>query len=157
MPQHSAGLLMYRRRASIIEVLLVHPGGPYWAKKDDGAWGIPKGLTDPGEDGLAAARREFLEETGVAAEGAAVALGDFRQPSRKIISAWGLEGDLDPSALRSNTFEMEWPPRSGQTQAFPEIDRAGWFAPEAAARKMLPGQRPILAALLAHLGLPPAG
>lgn len=148
---------MYRRRASIIEVLLVHPGGPYWAKKDDGAWGIPKGLTDPGEDGLAAARREFLEETGVAAEGAAVALGDFRQPSRKIISAWGLEGDLDPSALRSNTFEMEWPPRSGQTQAFPEIDRAGWFAPEAAARKMLPGQRPILAALLAHLGLPPAG
>lgn len=148
---------MYRRRASIIEVLLVHPGGPYWAKKDDGAWGIPKGLTDPGEDGLAAARREFLEETGVAAEGAAVALGDFRQPSRKIISAWGLEGDLDPSALRSNTFEMEWPPRSGQTQAFPEIDRAGWFAPEAAARKMLPGQRPILAALLTHLGLPPAG
>lgn len=157
MPQHSAGLLMYRRRASSIEVLLVHPGGPYWAKKDDGAWGIPKGLTDPGEDGLAAARREFLEETGVAAEGAAVPLGDFRQPSRKIISAWGLEGDLDPSALRSNTFEMEWPPRSGQTQAFPEIDRAGWFAPEAAARKMLPGQRPILAALLAHLGLPPAG
>lgn len=148
---------MYRRRASSIEVLLVHPGGPYWAKKDDGAWGIPKGLTDPGEDGLAAARREFLEETGVAAEGAAVPLGDFRQPSRKIISAWGLEGDLDPSALRSNTFEMEWPPRSGQTQAFPEIDRAGWFAPEAAARKMLPGQRPILAALLAHLGLPPAG
>lgn len=148
---------MYRRRASSIEVLLVHPGGPYWAKKDDGAWGIPKGLTDPGEDGLAAARREFLEETGVAAEGAAVPLGDFRQPSRKIISAWGLEGDLDPSALRSNTFEMEWPPRSGQTQAFPEIDRAGWFAPEAAARKMLPGQRPILAALLTHLGLPPAG
>lgn len=148
---------MYRRRASIIEVLLVHPGGPYWAKKDDGAWGIPKGLTDPGEDGLAAARREFLEETGVAAEGAAVALGDFRQPSRKIISAWGVEGNLDPSALRSNTFEMEWPPRSGQTQAFPEIDRAGWFTPEAAARKMLPGQRPILAALLTHLGLPPAG
>jgi predicted NUDIX family NTP pyrophosphohydrolase len=153
MPQHSAGILLYRRRQGAVEVLLVHPGGPFWAKKDDGAWSIPKGEYERGEDPLAAARREFQEETGAGApEGTAIALGSFRQPSGKILCAWAIEGDFDPAALRSNTFSLEWPPRSGRRREVPEVDRAAWFTPEKAARKLLKGQRPILEALLRALG-----
>ncbi len=153
MPQRSAGILLYRRRHAAIEVLLVHPGGPFWAKKDDGAWSIPKGEYQSGEDPLAAARREFQEETGAGApEAEAIALGSFRQPSGKIVDAWAIEGDFDPAALRSNTFTLEWPPRSGRIREVPEVDRAAWLAPEQAARKLLKGQRPILEALLRHLG-----
>ncbi len=153
MPQRSAGILLYRRREpGAIEVLLVHLGGPFWTKKDDGAWSIPKGLTGPGEHPLAAARREFAEETGAEAEGEAIALGAFRQSAAKIVEAWAVEGEFDPSSLKSNTFAMEWPPRSGQMREFPEADRAAWFTPEVAARKILAGQRPILEALLRYLG-----
>jgi predicted NUDIX family NTP pyrophosphohydrolase len=152
VPRHSAGLLLYRRRQGGIEVLLVHPGGPFWARKDEGAWSIPKGEHGPGEDPLAAARREFCEETGAAPPaGRAVALGAFRQPSGKIVEAWACEGDFDTAALKSNTFELEWPPRSGRMREVPEVDRAGWFAPEEAARKLLKGQRPILETLMQRL------
>jgi predicted NUDIX family NTP pyrophosphohydrolase len=152
MPNHSAGILLYRRSAHQLEVLLVHPGGPYWAKKDDGAWTIPKGGYAPGEDALAAAKREFREETGATADGQAMALGAFRQSAAKIVEVWAVEGAFDPEALVSNTFAMEWPPRSGRTSEFPEVDRAGWFTPELAWRKILKGQRPILEALLQRLG-----
>ena len=152
MPQRSAGILLYRRRQGAIEVLLVHPGGPFWAKKDDGAWSIPKGEYAPDEDALAAARREFAEETGAQVEGEAVALGAFRQSPAKIVDAWAIEGDFDPATLRSNTFTLEWPPRSGRMREVPEVDRAAWFTPEEAARKLLKGQRPILEALLRASG-----
>jgi predicted NUDIX family NTP pyrophosphohydrolase len=151
MPQHSAGILLYRRGGGTLEVLLVHPGGPFWARKDDGVWSIPKGEYDASEEPLAAARREFAEETGTPVAGEAVALGAFRQPSGKIVDAWAIEGDLDPAAVKSNTFTLEWPPRSGKTREVPEVDRAGWFSPEEAARKLLKGQRPILEALLRAL------
>jgi predicted NUDIX family NTP pyrophosphohydrolase len=153
MPQRSAGILLYRRRGGAVEVLLVHPGGPFWAKKDDGAWGIPKGGYAPGEDPLAAAKREFREETGARAEGEAIALGAFRQSAAKIVEVWAVEGEFDPASLVSNTFSMEWPPRSGRMAEFPEVDRAEWFTPEESARKILAGQRPVLEALLRHLGL----
>jgi len=152
MPQRSAGILLYRRRAGGLEVLLVHPGGPYWANRDDGAWSIPKGGYRPGEDALAAARREFAEETGGRADGAAIALGVFRQSAAKTVEAWAVEGEFDPAGLVSNTFAMEWPPRSGRSIEAPEVDRAAWFTPEAAAAKILAGQRPILEALLERLG-----
>jgi predicted NUDIX family NTP pyrophosphohydrolase len=152
MSQRSAGILLYRRRNSGVEVLLVHPGGPFWANKDEGVWSVPKGLYAPAEDPLAAARREFAEETGARLEGDAVALGSFRQSSAKIVDAWAIEGDFDPAGLESNTFTLEWPPRSGKTREVPEVDRAGWFTPEEAERKLLKGQRPILEALLRHLG-----
>ena len=152
MPQRSAGILLYRRRRGAIEVLLVHPGGPFWAKKDDGAWSIPKGVYEPGEDPLAAARREFAEETGAQLEGEAIALGSFRQSAAKIVDVWAVEGEFDPAGLESNTFTMEWPPRSGNMREVPEVDRAEWFTPEAASRKLLKGQRPMLEALLRHLG-----
>jgi predicted NUDIX family NTP pyrophosphohydrolase len=151
MPEVSAGLLLFRRPGGIVEVLLVHPGGPFWARKDDGAWSIPKGLLDPDEPPEAAARREFSEETGFTADGPLLALGRFRQPSGKQVIAFALEGDADPAALCSNAFEIEWPPRSGQPKSFPEADRAGWFAPPAARTKLLRGQLPILEALLATL------
>jgi predicted NUDIX family NTP pyrophosphohydrolase len=152
MPQRSAGIVLFRRtEAGRIEVLLVHPGGPFWAKKDDGAWSIPKGLVGPGEDPLAAARREFAEETGGQAEGEAIALGAFRQSAAKIVEVWAVKGSFDPATLKSNTFSMQWPPRSGRSAEFPEADRAGWFTPEAAARKLLRGQRPIIEALLERL------
>jgi predicted NUDIX family NTP pyrophosphohydrolase len=151
MPQRSAGILLYRRQEGAIEVLLVHPGGPFWAKKDEGAWSIPKGEYAAGEDPLAAARREFEEETGARPESESVALGAFRQSSAKIVDAWAIEGDFDPATLKSNTFTLEWPPRSGKLREVPEVDRAAWFAPEQAARKILKGQRPILEALLRHL------
>jgi predicted NUDIX family NTP pyrophosphohydrolase len=148
MPKHSAGILLYRRREGGIEVLLVHPGGPFWARKDEGAWSIPKGEYETAEDPLAAARREFEEETGARAEGEAVVLGSFRQSAAKTVDAWAIEGEFDPATLKSNTFTMEWPPRSGRMLEVPEVDRAAWFTPEEAARKLLKGQRQILEALL---------
>jgi predicted NUDIX family NTP pyrophosphohydrolase len=142
MPKLSAGLLVYRRGAPGPEVLLVHPGGPYWAKKDEGAWSIPKGEYEPDEDPLEVALREFEEEIGKTPPDPtdAVWLGELRQPSGKIVSAWAVEGDVDVGDVRSNTFEMEWPPRSGRTQEFPEVDRAAWFGLEEARRKLLRGQ-----------------
>jgi predicted NUDIX family NTP pyrophosphohydrolase len=140
----SAGLLLYRIRHAAIEVLLVHPGGPYWKTKDDGAWSIPKGEFSPAEDPLVAARREFFEETGVAIEGDLRALKPIQQPGGKIVHAWAVEGDLDPTTIVSNTFEIEWPPRSGRLQSFPEIDRAAWFALPEATRKILRGQVSLL-------------
>jgi predicted NUDIX family NTP pyrophosphohydrolase len=148
MPRRSAGILLYRRRNGCVEVMLAHPGGPFWANKDDGVWSIPKGEYGAGEDPLAAARREFAEETGAQAAGEAVALGSFRQPSGKIVDAWAVEGDFDPATLKSNTFMLEWPPRSGGKREVPEVDRAAWFTPGEAHRKLLKGQRPILEALL---------
>jgi predicted NUDIX family NTP pyrophosphohydrolase len=142
---------MYRRSGPEVEVLLVHPGGPFWAKKDDNAWSIPKGEFAEGEDPLAAAQREFEEETGLKPAGQFIELGTFRQSSAKTISAWAIEGDFDPRRLRSNTFSMPWPPRSGRVQEFPEVDRAAWFEPEEAERKILKGQRGILDALVAKI------
>lgn len=152
MAQKSAGILMYRMKAQLPELLLVHPGGPYWAKKDDGAWSIPKGLCEAGEDSLTAARREFQEETGRLPEGNFIELGNFKQPSGKIISAWAVEGDFDPGSLESNLFTMEWPPKSGRMQQFPEVDRADWFSPAQAVRKIVKGQVPIVASFLERLG-----
>lgn len=145
MPERSAGILLHRPSRAGTEVLLVHPGGPFWSRKDDGAWTIPKGLEGPGEDPEAAARREFGEETGMAIRGPLQPLGVFRQPSGKIITVFTSPGDFDPATLASNMFSLEWPPRSGRTASFPEIDRAGWFGEEDAMRKMVAGQRPILA------------
>ncbi len=151
MPKVSAGILLFRNRAGRVEVLLAHPGGPFWAKKDDGAWTIPKGLVDEGEDLAAAARREFFEETGAAVEGELIPLGPHKQPGGKTVVAFAAQGEFDPAALRSNTFAMEWPPRSGKTAEFPEIDRAEWFGLDEAARKILKGQRPMLEALKGRL------
>jgi predicted NUDIX family NTP pyrophosphohydrolase len=140
MPKQSAGLVMYRRRDGALEVLLVHPGGPFWAKKDLGAWSIPKGEHEPDEDPLAAARREFAEETGILPEGDFIALRPVRQRSGKIVRAFAIEGDIDPATIKSNTFVMEWPPHSGQRREFPEIDRAAWFTIDVARQKLIPGQ-----------------
>jgi predicted NUDIX family NTP pyrophosphohydrolase len=142
MPKLSAGLLVYRRSDSGLEVLLVHPGGPYWAKKDDGAWSIPKGEYEPDEDPLGVAVREFEEEIGKTPPdpSGAAWLGELRQPSGKVVSAWAVEGDVDVGVVHSNTFEMEWPPRSGRTKEFPEVDRAAWFGLEEARRKLHRGQ-----------------
>jgi predicted NUDIX family NTP pyrophosphohydrolase len=135
----SAGILLYRGRGHARRVLLVHPGGPFWAKKDDGAWSIPKGEYDEGEDPLAVARREFEEELGSPVpSGGIIELGELVQPSRKQITAYAIEGDFDPSSLKSNLFEMEWPPKSGTMQSFPEVDRAEWFTPEELQRKSCP-------------------
>lgn len=147
MPQRSAGILMFRRGDSSLEVLLIHPGGPFWAKKDLGAWSIPKGLYEPGENPLSAAKREFLEETGCNASGDCIPLGDFKAGS-KILTVFALEGDFDLSGFMSNTFSMEWPPKSGRMAEFPEADRAGWFDTNEAERRILKGQVPILRALL---------
>lgn len=154
MPAISAGLLLYRRRDPGAEVFLVHPGGPYWAKKDDGAWSVPKGLVDPHEDELTCARREFREETGFDASGCGREhdLGVFRQPSGKRLHIWAVEGDCDPAALSSNLFEMEWPPKSGRTQRFPEVDRGAWFDRAQALLKIVKGQRPILERFYAEFG-----
>ena len=146
MPKRSAGLLLYRLVDGEPEVLLVHPGGPYWAKKDDGSWSVPKGEYEPDEDPLEVAIREFREELGVDPPEAQepTFLGEVRQPGGKIVSAWALPGDLDVTVVRSNTFTMEWPPRSGGTAEFPEVDRADWFDLETARRKLLPGQLGLL-------------
>jgi predicted NUDIX family NTP pyrophosphohydrolase len=146
MPQRSAGILMFRRTGSEPEVLLIHPGGPFWAKKDLGAWSIPKGLYEPDEDVLAAARREFLEETGCVPAGEPIPLGEFK-PGSKFLTVYAVEGDFDLANFSSNLFSMEWPPKSGKMAEFPEADRAGWFSFEEAKRKILQGQLPIIAAL----------
>jgi len=135
MDVKSAGLVMYRITHGEFEVLLVHPGGPFWVKKDEGAWSIPKGEIDAGEDPLAAAKREFEEETGCKAEGPFFELGSVRHKSGKTVTAWAFEGDCDPTQIKSNTFEMEWPPRSGQRKQFPEVDRAEFFTVEKARTK----------------------
>ena len=140
MPKQSAGLLLFRVVDSHLEVLLVHPGGPLWAKKDDGSWSIPKGEIAETEDPFEAAKREFKEELGSLVTGEAILLKPLRQPSGKIIYAWGVKGDFDPATMKSNTFTMEWPPKSGQKREFPEIDKAGWFPIEVAMRKIVKGQ-----------------
>ena len=140
MAKTSAGLLLFRETSGGLEVLLVHPGGPFWSRKDDGAWSLPKGEFEEGEDPLAAARREFAEETGTAADGEAIPLGSLKQPGGKTVHAWAVRGDFDPDLLRSNTFLLEWPPKSGRMREFPEVDRAGWFPVAIAMRKILKGQ-----------------
>lgn len=151
MAKKSGGLLLYRKSSgsSEIEVLLVHPGGPFWRNKDEGAWKIPKGEFDEGEEPLAAAKREFKEELGSAPpEGDYLALTPIKQKAGKTVLAWAVEGDFDPARLESNTFECEWPPRSRRTQEFPEVDRAEWLHPEVAKRKILPAQIPLIEELL---------
>jgi predicted NUDIX family NTP pyrophosphohydrolase len=151
MPRQSAGILLYRRRAGELEVLLVHPGGPFWLNKNDGAWSIPKGEFDSSEDPLKAAQREFREETGAAVEGQFHPLSPVKQRSGKTVHAWAVEGDFDPARLRSNTFMAEWPPRSGQQRTFPEVDRADWFPLDTARQKIHPQQTPLLTELVALL------
>jgi predicted NUDIX family NTP pyrophosphohydrolase len=148
MGKHSAGILLFRRAGSEIEVLLAHPGGPFWKNKDDGAWSIPKGEYAENEDPLAAAKREFTEETGLTPSGDFIPLGEIRQPGGKVVTAWALEGGFaapfDAVQLHSNTFSMPWPPGSGRLQEFPEIDRAEWFPLDVARRKILKGQAKFL-------------
>jgi predicted NUDIX family NTP pyrophosphohydrolase len=152
MTKHSAGILMYRFRDSSLEVFLVHPGGPFWAKKDEGAWSIPKGeFNIDNEDPLEAAKREFEEETGFTLEGDFISLDMLKQSGMKIVHAWAIEGDCDAAKIKSNTFSMEWPPLSGKQQEFPEVDRAGWFDIETAKIKLLKGQRAFLDKLLEKL------
>ncbi|MGD9880915.1 NUDIX domain-containing protein [Reyranella sp.] len=154
MPKkQSAGIIVYRMRSAVPELLLVHPGGPFWARKDDGAWSIPKGELVEGEEKLQAARREFTEETGFTLDGAFEELVPVRQPGGKTIYSWAIEQELDASLVRSNLFTIEWPPRSGRRQEFPEVDRAGWFAWPLALRKVLKGQRPILVQVLTRHGV----
>jgi predicted NUDIX family NTP pyrophosphohydrolase len=136
----SAGILLYRINAGVLEVLLVHPGGPFWAKRDQGAWSIPKGEFDVDDEPLQAAKREFFEETGSTVDGAFIELKPLKQPSGKLIYGWAVSGNIDASSIKSNTFSMEWPPRSGKQQFFPEIDRAEWFAVPQALEKLIPGQ-----------------
>jgi predicted NUDIX family NTP pyrophosphohydrolase len=152
MPKESAGLLLYRLRSGALEVFLVHPGGPFWKKKDQGAWSIPKGEPHPGEEPLATAIREFAEETGATPAGDFRALPPIRQAGGKLVHAWAIEGDLDPRSLVSNEFEMEWPPRSGKRARFPEIDRGTWFALDAARSRINKGQAALLDGLLVLLG-----
>ena len=147
----SAGLLLFRETATGLEVLLVHPGGPFWAKKDDASWSIPKGEFEEGEEPLAAAKREFEEEMGVPPSGEFLPLKHLKQPSGKVVFAWAVRSDFDPSSLRSNMFSMEWPPKSGRQREFPEVDKAAWFDVETARRKILKGQAPFLDQLLVKL------
>ena len=152
--KRSAGILLYRLNGGEPEVLLVHPGGPFWANKDEGAWSIPKGEYEDGEDPEACARREFAEETGAElAPGELADLGSIRQKSGKQVTAWAVEGDLDPETVASNTFEMEWPPRSGTRQSFPEVDRAEWFGLDAARAKLNPAQTAFLDRLMELRGM----
>jgi len=157
MPRRSAGLLLYRRRDGKIEVFLVHPGGPFWARRDEGAWSLPKGEYAENEEPFAAARREFAEETGLeppAATAEALPLAPVRQAGGKQVRAWAVEEDCDPEAIRSNTFALEWPPRSGRQREFPEVDRAGWFDLSAARRAISKGQRPLIDELEERLAGP---
>lgn len=140
----SAGLLLYRLRGGELEVFLVHPGGPFWTRKDDGAWSIPKGEYEPGADPLATAKREFYEETGIEVAGIFHALAPVKQPSGKLISAWAVEGEFEAAALTSNTFTLEWPPKSGRMCEFPEVDRGAWFDLTTARVKLQAGQRDFL-------------
>jgi predicted NUDIX family NTP pyrophosphohydrolase len=157
MKKLSAGILLFRRGETELEVFLVHPGGPFWARKDAGVWSIPKGEYTDTEGALTAAKREFEEETGKGIDGAFLALGSLKQPGGKIVTAWALEQDLDPSAIKSNTFALEWPPRSGTMRNFPEIDRGDWFSLPHARNKMLKGQLEFLTRLGAHLSATPEG
>ena len=152
MAKRSAGILLYRVRGDAPEVLLVHPGGPFWARRETGAWSIPKGEYDDGDDPRGCALREFSEETGSdLPPGELMDLGSVKQKGGKVVSAWAAEGDVDADAVRSNTFTMEWPPRSGRTAEFPEIDRAGWFGVDAAREKMVAAQAGFLDRLLERL------
>jgi predicted NUDIX family NTP pyrophosphohydrolase len=151
MAKQSSGLLLFRESGGQLEVLLVHAGGPFWAKKDDGAWSIPKGEFTDGEDPLAAARREFKEELGVAVDGEFISVGAVKQSGGKVVHAWAVRGDFDVSRHKSNTFSIEWPPRSGRRQEFPEVDRAEWFGLEAARTKILKGQAGFLDRLMGRL------
>jgi predicted NUDIX family NTP pyrophosphohydrolase len=150
----SAGILMYRLVGSKLEVLLVHPGGPYWRRKDEGSWSIPKGEMNAGEEASIAAIREFTEETGIVLTAPLEPLGEIRQRAGKRVLGFAVEGDLDVRAIKSNTFEIEWPPRSGKMQVFPEIDRAEWFDLPGAHGKILDGQRPFLDRLAERVGQP---
>jgi predicted NUDIX family NTP pyrophosphohydrolase len=146
----SSGLLLFRRRAAGLEVLLVHPGGPFWSRKDLGAWSIPKGGHEPGEMPIDAAQREFREETGFTVEGPFLPLTPVRQAGGKLVTAWAVEGDLDASAVHSTTFTMEWPPKSGRRQEFPELDRVEWMTPERARPLLIKGQTVFLDRLAEH-------
>jgi predicted NUDIX family NTP pyrophosphohydrolase len=152
MAKISAGILLFRRAPAGVEVMLVHPGGPFWAKKDAGAWSIPKGLADTGEDLLEAAKREFLEETGMTVEGEFLELGAHKQAGGKTVVGWAREADFDPALLKSNMCTLEWPPRSGKTAEFPEVDRAAWYSIDEALTKINKGQKPIIVALVERLG-----
>ena len=152
MAAKSAGIIVHRKRAGGIEVLLVHPGGPFWNKRDIGAWSIPKGEYSDDEDAEAAARREFAEETGWTIAGELKPLGEIRQKAGKTVTAFASQGDFDTASLNSNRFEMEWPPKSGRIATFPEVDRAGWFALDEAREKIIEGQRPLLDRLEALVG-----
>ena len=152
MPQISAGLLLYRIRNGALEFLLVHPGGPFWKNKDAGAWTIPKGEIADNEEPLAAAIREFEEELGFKPSGPFIELTSIKQKAGKVVRAWAFEGDCDPSQIKSNTFSMEWPPRSGKQEEFPEVDRAKFFGLEEAKTKINPGQIPLLEELQRRVG-----
>lgn len=152
----SAGILLYRIRGGALEVFLVHPGGPYWRNKDLGAWSIPKGLLEQGDNPLAAAKREFREETGSSVDGEFVTLAPLRQSSGKMVHAFAVEGDIDAAAIVSNLFPMEWPPRSGRMQEFPEVDRGDWFTLREARDRILSGQRAFLDELERRIGAIPS-
>lgn len=151
MSKQSAGVLLFRRSAGALELLLVHPGGPFWADRDEHAWSIPKGECGPDEALQDAARRELAEETGIRVEGELLPLGELKQPSGKVVHVWAIEQDFDPAALCSNTFRLEWPPRSGHMRDCPEVDRAGWFTVEAAKQKIVEGQRGFIDRLCASV------
>ena len=157
MPEISAGLMMYKGSGADLQVLLAHPGGPFWAKKDLGAWTIPKGVVQEGEDLLVAARREFTEETGIAPAEPFLPLGEVRMKSGKRVHAWAFTGACDPLAIISNTFQLEWPPRSGKMQSFAEIDRCAFFTVPEACEKILPYQLDFITRLATHLGAPHPG
>jgi predicted NUDIX family NTP pyrophosphohydrolase len=148
MAKLSAGLLLFRRNSGGLEVLLIHPGGPFWMKKDEGAWSIPKGEYEANEEPLAAARRELEEETGLVVDGDFLALGTVKQSGGKLVTAWALERDADTVSMKSNMFEMEWPPKSGRMASFPEVDRFEWFGMEAAREKILNAQAAFLERLV---------
>jgi predicted NUDIX family NTP pyrophosphohydrolase len=151
MPKTSAGVLLYKRKDGVLQVFLIHPGGPFFAKKDAGVWSVPKGEIGEGEDALAAAKREFEEETGCRPEGDFTPLSPVTQKSGKIVLAWAVEGDCDAETIRSNTFTLEWPPKSGRTQEFPEADKAGWFTVGQAKGKINPAQAALLEELMNRL------
>jgi len=154
VPKLSAGLLLYRERAGVVEVLIAHPGGPFWARKDDGAWSIPKGEYGEGDDPWVAAQREFAEELGLPVPaGPRLDFGPVKQPSGKVVTAFAVRADLDVTNARSNTFEMEWPRGSGRMREFPEVDRVGWFSVAQARDKLLKGQRVVLDRLMSHPSL----
>ena len=153
MPRLSSGLLLFRRREGRLEVLLVHPGGPFWRRRDAGGWSLPKGEHEPNEDSLSAARREFAEELGLPPPaGEAIELGAVKQPSGKLVHAWALAAEIDVSQIQSNSFELEWPRGSGELRLFPEVDRAAWFDLATAREKLIAGQRPLLDLLLERVG-----